>query len=527
MEHSRTQELTMRDLLGIIFKHKLIIVTTFIVIMISAFLGVQFRIPMYRASVKILVTGQMQKDVEYSSMRGSSLASTQMALASSKPVIERTVKALQLDKLPIDYVNQYATKINSFFIERNARGIRRYMDEMPPEKRKQFLMSKALADLQSRISVTPVADAYIFNINVRDYDSDTAVKIANVVSRSYIIFDIEQQIAQLELIYGKKNSTIVILSNHIKKLEESLDGRLLPDIEAIGPASVKIIAQATSGELIPLKPGPLAILILAFVVSVVLGIMFAFGLEHFSQTYNSPHDVQTHLKLRNLGSIPKKRAKDHPLIEHFNSIINDYKSFYSLSEHIYLLMKDKKMRSLLITDAEGSEETAAITVNIGRYLAQKTKNKVLIIDADLRNTVISKLLNITESSNLIDVLEGKTVFENAVQEIGPNLYILPADKASFDPISLLESSTMSDIIKKASDHFDMVFINCVNLKNHTDSVLISRYVDGVALVVGEGIARRQIVMNAITPLIQKKTNIIGVILHNRTYSIPKILYDLT
>jgi len=82
-----------------------------------------------------------------------------------------------------------------------------------------------------------------------------------------------------------------------------------------------------------------------------------------------------------------------------------------------------------------------------------------------------------------------------------------------------------ELLKTAKERYEIVLIDGANLKDSKDAVALCSYADGVALVVNEGKTRRQVVKAAIAPLEQKKANILGVILNNRTFAIPKAIYE--
>jgi capsular exopolysaccharide synthesis family protein len=521
--------MTLRDILRVVFRYKLIVITVFMTIMVTVIIGLELRTPLYESRVKILVTGKMPKDVEVQRELGpGSLIETQRVLVKSLPVIERTVKALKLYQRPLDYERQFASRLKAFLIDRHIEKLKLRLEKMTPEQRMAFLYRRAVGNLMGRISTRPVGkDTSIFEIIVRDYSPAGAAIIANSISRSYVIFDLEQQIAELQLIYGEKNATIIKLENHIKKLQDSLNGKPLPDIDAIGPASVKIIDQAKMGTMVRMRPSRRSALIAGFIMSLVTSIVLAFIFDYADQTFKSPQDVKSFLNLPLLGSIPKKKRKNQPLITEINPVTEYTQSFLNLSEQIYLSMKAKNLKTLLITDAEGSEDTVKIIANLSAVLAYKAGHKVLIIDANLRTPEVSKIFKISNVPGLADVLEGKISFEDAVQNLDSNLTVLPAGETILNPINLLESSTMSDLIKRIQGKYDLIFINSADLKNFIDAVVLSSVIDGVILVVNEGKTRRHVVKNAIIPLEQKKVNILGIILNNRKYVIPKIIYKIT
>jgi len=189
-------------------------------------------------------------------------------------------------------------------------------------------------------------------------------------------------------------------------------------------------------------------------------------------------------------------------------------------------MKDNNIKSLLITDAEGSQDSAFIVINVGTYIAQRTSNKVLIIDADLRKSSVSEILNISNRQGLNEIIDEKVLFEDVVHNLDSNLYVLPAGKTVLNPVTILDSSIMSDLIKMAEEKYDLVLINAVGVTNFIDSVLLSSITNGFAVVINEGHIRRQVIKEAIAPLKQRNVDIVGAILNNRKYVIPDILYKL-
>lgn len=525
------KDTTLRDYLRIIFRHKFVIVTIFITVIVTVFVGLELRTPVYEAQVKMLVSAQKQTEAIYyrELIRGrmESITLTQSEIVISNHVIERVVKALGLYQQPLDYEKIFSSKLKDVLIDWRLKKLNTKLQELPPEQKQTYLFRMAIENLKQKIKIKPIRDTDIFTISVSDFHPVRAAILANVVSRSYVIFDLEQQLTELQLKYGENHSTVKQLGNYIEKLNKTLDGKPLPDIEAIGPASVKIIEQA----IVPLGPVMIfsksLMLIIAFFTSIVLGIMLTFGFEYFDQTFRTPQDVETFLNIPFLGSVPKKKSKDKLLIKDTNLTTGYTMSFQTLSDQIYLLMKDKNLKSLLVTDAEGSEGTTVIIANLGIYLANRAGHKVLIIDANLRNPSIHKILNTPDNPGLADVLEDKVSFDLAIQVLDSNLAVLTSGKTELNPCTLLDSSMMSNVIKKAKDRYDIVFINSADLKNFTDTAILSSITDGIAIVINEGKARRQVVKDAIALLEQKKVNLIGAILNNRTYVIPKIIYKLT
>ena len=527
IEHN-SKETTLRDIIKVFFRHKIVAVVAFIVILTTVMLGLELRTPRYSASVKMLVTGTMQRDLEVARNLGpGSLVATQMAMVKSTPILKRTVEALDLHKRPIDYAKQFSTPVKRILIEHSTKKLKRELERMSIEERQQYVMNDAMSKLNGKIQAFPQGETSMFSINVTDYSPQVAVAIANVVSRSFIIFDIEQQIAELQLTYGPKNETIVKLNNYIEKLEDALDGRRLSDMEAMGPATVKIVSQATWGVPIPMKPNKGMAIALAIIMGIAAGTLLAYVFDYVDQTIKSPQDVKKYLRLPFLGSALKRKTKKYKSHENMDLTSRYARSFQKISNQLYGIMKNSNLKSVVITGIEGSKEDAVTISDLGLYLSCNTDCKVLLIDADLRFSMVSELFGMSDTSGLAEVLEGKIRYEDAVQDAGSNLFVLPAGKTSLNPGNLLELVAMNDLLNIAKEHYEMIFINCGDIKNSADVNVLLPFTNDLVIILNEGKVKRQVVKHLIAPLEQKNVNIIGVILNNCRYAIPEIIYKLT
>lgn len=503
-------ELTLRDYLKVLFRQKLVVIITIVTVMITVAVGLQFKTPVYESSVKMLISSQKNVESPYYrelvGFQNVQITLTQSEIVKSNPVMESTIKATGIK--PLDYEKKYASFLKKPLIKMRIRLLENKIKDLKPEQKQAYLYRMMLEGMKDDVKVEPVRDTNIFVISVRDFDQVGAAIIANIVSRSYVIFDLEQQLADMQMKYGEKHLAVTQLKDNIEKMIKSLNGQPLPEIEAIGPASVKIIEQAS----VPLKAAGIPktlTFILSFFMAIFLSIMLAFGFEYLDQTFRSPQDIETYLNLIYLGSVPRK-AK-----------LNVY---HDLADQIYLLMKDNRLKTLLVAAAAEKEGVTTTIVNLGNYLAKVANHKVLIIDANLRNPSVHKFFKLPDEG-LSEVLEEKLSFEKAVKEAGPNLNVLPAGKTTLNPLALLGSHKIQEVIKSAKEKYAVVLIDCPGLNDFKDGLLVSSWADAVALVVNEGRTRRQVVKAAIEPLIEKKANIIGVILNNRTFSIPKAIYD--
>ncbi len=324
--------------------------------------------------------------------------------------------------------------------------------------------------------------------------------------------------------YGDKHPKVKYLKENIAKMGKSLDGQPLEDSEAIGPASVKIIEQAS----VPLEPTGMSktvTFLLAFVMSIFLGVMLAFVFEYADQTLKTPRDVEQALNLSCLGSVRRKGFWQNALINFSRKPTAYSQSLQTVCDHLFLVLKEKGMGSLQLSSTLKTEDSKTLAANMAAYIAGSLKHKVLLVDADLRVPALHKVYKMKNDKGLTDYLEGKAGFNEILHPVADNLTMVAAGSTALNPIILFDSDKMDAFMKEAKAAYGLVLVRSSAMRNHKDPTVLSRHVDGLLVIVDAGKVRRQVIQNAFEPMRDKTRNLLGVILVNRKYNIPKWIYD--
>lgn len=506
--------LTARDYLRILFRRLPIIMIFSVSLVATVYVGLQLQTPYYDAQVKMLISAKkLVESPYYRELTGTNTSEkitvTQSEIVKSVPILQRVVDALALQMFPLDYEKRFASPLKQWLIEQQEKES--VVHKLEPDQQRAFRFRMALERLRSAITVEPVKDTNTFTISVRDFDPLVAATVANAVSRSYVIFDLEQQLAEIQLKYGGKHPQVVQMRDNINKMLKTMDGSPISNADAIGPASVKIIEQAV----IPIhavKQQKKLYLLIALVMSLVLGIVVAFIFEYLDPTFKTPLEIEKTLGLPLLGSIPADKGKRE--------------AFYqNLVDQVYLLAKDKKLKTLLVSTVDDTRK-ATIVSELGRRLASKFGQRVLLIDANLRAPSVHKFFSIEDKPGLAEMLTGKAIFQQTVKKTDGGLEVLPAGSTELNPVTLLDSRKMQDVITDSAQNYDLVLLSSPGLIKHKDAEVLSSLVDGTAIIVEENKTRREVTKASILPFEQKKANLVGVILNHRTFPIPRIFYQI-
>ncbi len=518
----------MRDYLQVIFREKAVVLVSLITVILTAFIGLKLQTKEYQADVKMLITAQKQVEAPYYKesydARNVEQTLTQSEIVRSTPVLMRVVMAQSLHKRPPQDEKKFASDLRCMVIDLVARFQESQLAVFTPEQREQFMIRSAMENLREKIKVEPIRDTNMFTISVRDYNPIGAAVLANTVSRSYVIFDLEQQLSELRLKYGEGHPKLAYVRDNIAAMQHTLDGQPLDDVQAIGPASVKVVEQA----MVPIKPAGtprLLTFMLAIIMGIFLGIMMAFVFEYANQTVKTPRDIDQALGVPCLGSVCRKRLFE-PLMVPFNKRLSAYgHSYQMVCDQLYLLWKEKGVASVMMAATLKTEDVQTVISNMTSYITTRLNSRVLVIDADFHLPGVHKTWKVSNEKGLVDLLLGKAELKDVIHNVSDKLSIIPAGVTTMYPILLYESNRMADLLAAVKKDFDLVIVRSSALRNHKEPVLLAKLTDGLLLVVEDGEVRKQVMQASFGDLRRLQHKNWGALLVNRRYPIPRWIYN--
>ena len=180
------------------------------------------------------------------------------------------------------------------------------------------------------------------------------------------------------------------------------------------------------------------------------------------------------------------------------------------------------LKMVMVTSAMPSEGKTLTATNLALTLSESYKRHVLIIDADLRRPSMHEIFQVPNGAGLNEALTAPNGAPAAI-ELSPSLTLLPAGRPNPDPMGILTSPAMGDLLRGASAHFDWVIVDTPPVGLLTDASLLAGMVDGVIMVVGAGRVSYKIVQRAVDAV--GRIRILGVVLNRSTESSIGASYD--
>ena len=207
------------------------------------------------------------------------------------------------------------------------------------------------------------------------------------------------------------------------------------------------------------------------------------------------------------------KIKKRNLITYSNpeSIISE--QFRTIRTNIHFLNEDEKNNLLVVSSPGQSEGKSTIIANTAISIAQQ-KEKVLLIDGNLRNPSIHQLFKVSNEVGLTDVLSDKTPFCEAITKCNiDNLDLLTSGPIPLDPAELLESEKMKELLSHVKPLYDLILVDSPSVLEVTDTKVLANLCDGVILVVQKAKTKLEAAQESKKVLEFAKAPLVGVIVN--------------
>lgn len=175
----------------------------------------------------------------------------------------------------------------------------------------------------------------------------------------------------------------------------------------------------------------------------------------------------------------------------------------------------KDIRKIMITSRYAGEGKSYIAMNLLRTFSQLGKRTVLI-DTDLRASGIQSDYRLRYSTQshygLSEYLSGICGLDEAVYQTNlPNTYMIPAGHEAPNPLQLLDTRLMGELIEQLAEQFDVVLVDTPPVGVLADAVALAKFCDGALLVVGYCKGKQQEIGDAVENIKQTGCKVLGAV----------------
>ncbi|MBI3668687.1 MAG: polysaccharide biosynthesis tyrosine autokinase [Acidobacteria bacterium] len=322
-------------------------------------------------------------------------------------------------------------------------------------------------------------------------------------------------------------------------------------------ASNVLVVDAAKPPFLPYKPNVPVNSALGLLCGTFLGFGFVVFRTRLDRSIQAPGDVQVYLNLPELGVIPlaeisetrwisgRTPGKRTPLLA--KSLTSDNgapgraasdpsdclelvtwkhkpsplaESFRATLTSILLPSQNGDHPQVIVVSSPSpAEGKTTVASNLSIAVAEIGR-RVLLIDGDLRQPQLHKILGVSNSWGLSDILLSDSPIESVplshlVTETRiPGLSLLSSGTSTLSISHLLHSPRMEALLARMRREFQMVLIDAPPMMHLADARLLGRLSDGVVLVFRAGQTTREAALLASQRFVEDGTRILGTVLNS-------------
>ena len=177
----------------------------------------------------------------------------------------------------------------------------------------------------------------------------------------------------------------------------------------------------------------------------------------------------------------------------------------------------KNMRKIMITSRYAGEGKSYVSMNLLRTYSLLGR-KTILIDTDLRASGIqsdySLRYNTKNHFGLSEYLSGQCGLSEVIYQTNlPNTFMIPAGHQAPNPLQLLDTKTMEQLIDTLAADFDVVLVDTPPIGLLVDAVALAKYCDGALMVVGYRKGKRREITDAVYNIKQTGCKMLGAVLN--------------
>ena len=524
------QELHLTDYVNVLRKRQNIIITFFAALVVIVTLGSLLMTPIYRATTTLLI------DVESPNVLTSS---GMVSLESQNYYTYKEYYQSQKEILTS------RTIINKVFDEFSLGSTKDYAKVKDP-----------IAKFLKTITIEPVRDTRLLELNVENKDPILAANLANRIAEIYVkrnlyyisrdelmnllkneYLKMESRLSEYNKIYKDKHPQMIRLKKEIaglvKKIEdvksanfsyaieqENDDGQYA--LEGLKANNVSI-EEPAEVPIRPVRPQKRLNVLLAIIVGFFGGVGLAFFFEYLDDTVKSAEEVGRIAEWPFLGGIPEIKNEEtvtefkKDIWTHINPKDPASESYRSIRTNIFFSSTEEHpIKSLLITSPGPQEGKTTTLCNLGIAIAQSGK-RVLIVDADMRKPRLHGIFKSKNDIGLSAFLSTQAKADEIIQETDiKNVSIVTGGPIPPNPSELIESHKMKEFIDIAKGKFDFILFDTPPIAVVTDATVLSPYVDGLVLVIQNETTSKKFIPRINQILKDSKARVTGFILNKIT-----------
>ena len=251
-----------------------------------------------------------------------------------------------------------------------------------------------------------------------------------------------------------------------------------------------VVSQATVPSSPSTKKGLMTVF--AGLVALVFGVSSVALAEMLDTGISDGEMIESELDAAYLGSIPLlSSTADSPDLARMGPeryvvekpLSSFAESIRSLNAAVLFSRLGVEIKVTAVTSSLPGEGKTTSAICLARTMALSGK-KVVLVDCDLRQRAVQRVLEREPAVGLLEVLNGDATLEEALTpDAVSSAMILPLSNAAFTPKDVFGTKAMTELLGTLRERYDLVVLDTAPVLLVTDTRILTGLADAVVLLV--------------------------------------------
>jgi len=188
------------------------------------------------------------------------------------------------------------------------------------------------------------------------------------------------------------------------------------------------------------------------------------------------------------------------------------------------LRERRKLKRIVITSSIPEEGKSLIAANLALNQSRSKILNTVLIDGDLRRPDLASRFGFHRNlPGLSEVLRGERQLSEVVYKLeGSGLRFLPAGMTPENPIELMQSGRLQQLLEQLETFFDWIIVDTPPIRPLADTPVWMKMADGVLLVAREGVCEKKQLERAMEVI--DRSTMLGVVVNSCSSNEQKYYY---
>lgn len=281
----------------------------------------------------------------------------------------------------------------------------------------------------------------------------------------------------------------------------------LANVAGIQEPDATLVSSATA-PLGPSAPKSTRLVVVAAVLSAVLGIGLACAVEASRRGFSVPDQLEACVGFPVIALVPRRPARRHSARRRneFAASVNGLRARLGVLGH-------DRPQVVVVSSAMPREGKSALATAIAMNAAAAGW-KALLVEGDFHRPSLAARFKIPPGPGLHEALASGSPLgpDHVAVAVRPGLDVLPAGSGDGDPQELLASARMAEVIRNARTRYQVIVIDTPPLLPVPDALALVPQADATILVVRWERTPRTAVQDAVRLLRDSRVGPIGAVL---------------